>query len=60
MIEWRFADGDTKRLPGLAAELLQWKPDVLIGGGNDSPLAMQKLTGTSPAAANSAGCACFR
>ncbi len=48
LIEWRFADGDTKRLPALAAELLQWKPDVLIGGGNDSPLAMQKLTSTVP------------
>ena len=48
LIEWRFADGDTKRLPALAAELLQWKPDVLVGGGNDSPLAMQKLTTAIP------------
>ena len=48
LIEWRFADGDAKRLPGLAAELMQWKPDVFVAGGNDAPAVLQKQTSTIP------------
>ena len=48
LIEWRFADGDATRLPGLAAELMQWKPDLFVAGGNDAPFALQKLTSTVP------------
>ena len=48
LIEWRFADGDSGRLPGLATDLLRWNPDVLVGGGTASPRAMQKLTTTIP------------
>ena len=48
VIEWRFADSDPKRLPALAAELVQWKPDVLISLADDASLAMQQATTTLP------------
>ena len=48
LIEWRFADGDAARLPALAAELMQWRPDVFVAGGNDAPVVLQKLTSTIP------------
>ncbi len=48
VIEWRFADSQYERLPGLALELAQMKMDVLVAGGSDAPLAMQKATTTIP------------
>ena len=48
LIEWRFADGDSKRLPGLAAELLRWGPDVLVGAASNPATALQKATSTIP------------
>src|SRR5512136_833459 len=30
LVEWRFADGKLERLPGLAAELVQLKVDVIV------------------------------
>ena len=36
VIEWRFADGDLTRLPGLAGELVQLKPDVIVAGGSQA------------------------
>jgi putative ABC transport system substrate-binding protein len=53
-IEWRFADGDLTRLPGLAAELVRMKVDVLVAGGTDAPLALQKATSTIPIVMTSA------
>jgi putative tryptophan/tyrosine transport system substrate-binding protein len=32
-IEWRYADGQTERLPGLAAELVRLNVDVIVTGG---------------------------
>ena len=48
VIEWRFADNDAKRLPALAAELVQWKPDVLVSAADQASLAMQKASTTIP------------
>ena len=48
VIEWRFADGRVETLPGLAAELVQWKPDVLLAVAHDAALAAQKATSTIP------------
>ena len=48
VIEWRFADNDPKRLPALAAELVQWKPDVLVSGGDQASLKMKDATTTIP------------
>lgn len=48
IIEWRFADGNWERLPGLAAELLQLKVDVILAQGNQAVSAAQKATTTIP------------
>jgi putative tryptophan/tyrosine transport system substrate-binding protein len=47
-LEWRFADGKPQLLPGLAAELVRWKPDVLVAGGNEALVALQQATTTLP------------
>ena len=47
-LEWRFAENDAKRLPALAAELAQWKPDVLVAGGDQAALALKNATTTIP------------
>ena len=48
VIEWRFADGQYERLPGLAAELVQLKVDVIVAGGPPAIIAAQKATTTIP------------
>ena len=48
VIEWRFGDNDARRLPALAAELLQWKPDVLVSTGDQASLEFKKATTTIP------------
>ncbi len=48
VIEWRFADGDGERLPGLAAELVQLKVNVILAGAVQSARAAQKATTTIP------------
>ena len=48
VIDARYADGDPKRLPGQAAELVQLKPDLIVAVGNDATLAAQAATGTIP------------
>src|SRR5205807_3707199 len=42
VVEWRFADGKLERLPGLAAELVQLKVDVIVTGGSPAISAAQK------------------
>ena len=49
VLEWRFADNDASRLPALAAELLQWKPDLLVATGDQASLEFKKATTTIPA-----------
>ena len=48
VIDARYADGDLKRLPGLAAELVQLKADLIVAVGNDATLAAQAATGSIP------------
>ena len=48
LIEWRFADNKIEALPGLAAELVQWKPDVLVAIAHSAALASQQATSTIP------------
>ena len=44
-IEYRFADGKPERLPALAAELAQLKPDVIFAlGGDVAPFAKNATT----------------
>ena len=48
VIEWRFADGDLTRLPGLAIELARLKVDVIVAGGPQATRAAQQATTTIP------------
>jgi putative ABC transport system substrate-binding protein len=44
-IDYRFAEGDATRLPGLAAELVRRDPDVVFAyGGDVAPVAMRATT----------------
>ena len=55
LIEWRFADGKAERLPGLAAELVRLKVDVLVTQGSPAAGAAQKTTTTIPVVMGSVG-----
>jgi putative ABC transport system substrate-binding protein len=46
--EWRFAEGDTSRLPALAAELIGAKVDVIVTAGTPPSKAAQRVTTTVP------------
>jgi len=47
-VEARFADGKTEALPGLAAELIRTKVDVIVGTGTAVISALHKATRTIP------------
>ena len=48
VIDWRFADGQIPPLAGLAAELVQLKPDVIVSAGPQAISAVQKAAGAIP------------
>src|SRR5206468_2359441 len=48
VMEWRFADGKTERLPALAAELAGINVDVIVTGGAPGIRAAQQATKTIP------------
>ena len=47
-IEYRWAEGDPERLPGLVAELVQLKVDVIVLGGAPAIRAAQRATSLIP------------
>ena len=47
-IEFRSAEGKPDRLPGLAAELVRLKVDVIVTGGPPAPLAAKNATSSIP------------
>jgi putative ABC transport system substrate-binding protein len=47
-VEFRWAEGNYERLPGLAAELVQLKVDVIVAAGTQDIDAARKLTSTIP------------
>ena len=47
-LEFRFASGDYKRLPALAAELVQLNPDVIVGSSTPVIEAVKQATTTIP------------
>jgi putative ABC transport system substrate-binding protein len=47
-IEYRFAEGKAERLPGLAADLVQLKPDVIFAYGGDVAPHAKKATASIP------------
>ena len=48
VIEWRFAEGKADRLPGLAAELVRLKVDVIVTSGPAATRAAKEATSTIP------------
>ena len=48
VIEYRYAAGNVERLPGLAAELVRMKVDVIVTSGEPAALAAQQATRTIP------------
>jgi putative ABC transport system substrate-binding protein len=48
IVEWRYADGKSDRLPGLAAELLGLKVDVIVTGATAPTRALKQATNTIP------------
>ncbi|HEV7635665.1 MAG TPA: ABC transporter substrate-binding protein [Bradyrhizobium sp.] len=47
-IEYRFAEGSAERLPGLAAELVQLRPDVIFAYGGDVAPHAKNATNSIP------------
>jgi putative ABC transport system substrate-binding protein len=47
-IDWRWAEGDAKRLPQLAAELIALKPDVIVAAGDQAMWTVKGATHTIP------------
>jgi putative ABC transport system substrate-binding protein len=47
-VEPRFADGDARRLPELAAALVRAKVDLIVASGTPANLAARKATATVP------------
>jgi putative ABC transport system substrate-binding protein len=47
-IESRFADGQSRRLPELAANLVRQRVDLILTGSNPGALAARNATGTIP------------
>ena len=54
-IEYRFGDGKLDRLPQLARELVEDKPDVIVVGGTAVAVAAKKATSTIPIVVAGAG-----
>jgi len=52
---YRFADGKLDRLPQLARELVEEKPDVIVVGGTAVAVAAKKATSTIPIVVAGAG-----
>ena len=48
VIEWRFAEGKFDRLPGLAAELVRLKVDIIVTAGPQSTRPAKQATSTIP------------
>ena len=47
-IDWRSAEGRFERHPGLAADLVRLKPDVVVTGSNRAVIATRQATATIP------------
>jgi len=55
IIEYRFAEGKSERLPDLAAELVRLKVDLIVVAGTPSASAAKKATNTIPIVMATAG-----
>ena len=48
VIEFRWAEGQPERLPGLLAELIRLEPEVLVTTGTGPPILAKQVTSTLP------------
>jgi putative ABC transport system substrate-binding protein len=48
VIEWRYAEGKPDRYPGLAAELVRLKVDVIVAGSPTTAVILKEATTTIP------------
>ena len=55
VLEYRYAEGKTDRLPQLARELVEQKPDVIVVGGTSVAVAAKNATSTIPIVVAGAG-----
>src|SRR5256885_3452499 len=55
IIEWRSAEGDIARLPGLARELVDLKVALIVVAGSQATAAAQAATTTIPIVMGSTG-----
>jgi putative ABC transport system substrate-binding protein len=55
VVEYRWAEGKTERLPALAAELVKMKVDVILTSGTPGGLAAKNATSTIPIVLASGG-----
>ena len=53
--EYRYAEGKTDRLPQLARELVEQKPDVIVVGGTSVAVAAKNATSAIPIVVAGAG-----
>jgi putative tryptophan/tyrosine transport system substrate-binding protein len=54
-VEYRFAEGNSERLPELATELVRLKPDVIVANTTSGALAAKRATTTIPIIMTNAG-----
>jgi len=55
VMEYRYAEGKMDRLPQLARELVELRPDVIVVGGTSVAVAAKNATGTIPIVVAGAG-----
>ncbi len=55
IVEYRYAEGKLDRLPGLAAEVVGLRPDVIVSQGTPATLAVKRATDTIPIVVGGAG-----
>lgn len=55
VIEWRFADGNYERLSGLATDLVQLKPELIMTHSTPATEALRRATSTIPIVATGVG-----
>jgi putative ABC transport system substrate-binding protein len=55
VIEYRYAEGKDERLSGLASDLVQGKPDVIVAATGRSAQAVKRATATIPVVMASSG-----
>ena len=48
VVEWRFADGEVERLPGIMADLVRANIDLIVSTGTQASFAAKKATTTIP------------